>query len=97
MSKNRKENGHKASPIGVMRWICRKVFSSSAAPERSQPPLKRSAEETHRRRAVEFQSTMSMLNFYINRTGKQLPKSRLATLDRAKDESRKDFGRPRKR
>ncbi|MBO9195443.1 DUF3175 domain-containing protein [Rhizobium sp. 16-449-1b] len=34
-----------------------------------------------------------MLSFYINRAGKHLSKSRLATLDRAKDELRKDFGK----
>jgi hypothetical protein len=36
---------------------------------------------------------MSMLNFYINRAGKKLSKSRLATLDRAKNELHKDFGK----
>lgn len=36
---------------------------------------------------------MSMLNSYINRAGKQLSKSRLAKLNRAKDELRKDFGK----
>jgi hypothetical protein len=55
--------------------------------------LKHSAEESPRRKASPFRSAMSMLTFYINRAGKQLSKSRLATLDRAKDESRKDFGK----
>jgi hypothetical protein len=36
---------------------------------------------------------MSMLNFYINRAGEQLSKSRRTTLEKAKDELRKDFGR----
>ena len=36
---------------------------------------------------------MSMLNFYINRAGKNLPKSRKRTLKRAKDELREVFGR----
>jgi hypothetical protein len=40
---------------------------------------------------------MSMLTFYINRAGKQLSKPRLATLDRAKNELRKDFGKQPKR
>ncbi len=34
-----------------------------------------------------------MLTFYINRAGKNLPKSRLRTLKRAKDELRKAFAR----
>jgi hypothetical protein len=36
---------------------------------------------------------MSMLTFYINRAGKNLPARRRQTLDRAKDELRKAFGR----
>ena len=59
--------------------------------------LKASAEHSDRRKASPFQSAMSMLSFYINRAGKQLSKSRLATLDRAKDELRKDFGKEPKR
>ena len=34
-----------------------------------------------------------MLNFYINRAGKNLSKSRKRTLERAKDELREVFGR----
>lgn len=59
--------------------------------------LKHSAEESPRRKASPFQSAMSMLTFYINRAGKQLSQSRLATLNRAKDELRKDFGKQPKR
>jgi len=36
---------------------------------------------------------MSMLTFYINRARKNLPKSRLRILERAKGELRKAFGR----
>ena len=36
---------------------------------------------------------MSMLNFYINRAGKNLPRSRKRVLERAKDELRDVFGR----
>jgi hypothetical protein len=36
---------------------------------------------------------MSMLTFYINRAGRNLPKSRLRVLERAKHELRKAFGR----
>ena len=36
---------------------------------------------------------MSMLTFYINRAGKNLPAKRLRVLERAKDELRKAFGR----
>jgi len=36
---------------------------------------------------------MSMLTFYMNRAGRNLPQSRKAVLQRAKDELRKAFGR----
>ncbi len=55
--------------------------------------LKRSAEHSHRRKSSPYRSAMSMLTFYINRAGKNLPKRRLATLERAKAELRKAFGR----
>jgi plasmid stabilization system protein ParE len=68
------------------------VFKQRSA-KKIADSLKHSAEESPRRKASAFQSAMSMLTFYINRAGKQLSKSRLATLDRAKDELRKDFGK----
>jgi hypothetical protein len=55
--------------------------------------LKRSAERSGRRKATPYQSAMSMLTFYINRAGRNLPKARLAVLERAKGELRKVFGR----
>jgi hypothetical protein len=36
---------------------------------------------------------MSMLNLYINRAGRGLPRARRARLEAAKDELRKLFGR----
>jgi hypothetical protein len=36
---------------------------------------------------------MSMLNFYTNRAGKNLPASRKKILNRAKDELRELYGR----
>ena len=50
--------------------------------------LKRSAEASDRRKAEPFRSAMSMLTFYINRAGRNLPKGRLRILERAKDELR---------
>ncbi|MBS0250870.1 MAG: DUF3175 domain-containing protein [Proteobacteria bacterium] len=55
--------------------------------------LKRSAERSKRRKGTPFQSAMSMLTFYINRAGKNLSARRRQTLDRAKGELRKAFGR----
>ena len=55
--------------------------------------LKRSAEQSHRRKASPFRSAMSMLTFYINRAGKNLPESRKKVLEDAKDELRKAFAK----
>jgi hypothetical protein len=62
-------------------------------PKRIAASLKRSAERSKRRKADPFRSAMSMLTFYINRGGKNLPSSRKKTLMRAKDELRKQFGK----
>jgi len=55
--------------------------------------LKRSAQQSRRRKAEPFRSALSMLVFYINRAGKNLPASRRRTLERAKVELRRQFGR----
>jgi Protein of unknown function (DUF3175) len=47
----------------------------------------------NRRKGTPYQSAMSMLNFYINRAGKNLPESRKRVLERAKAELREIFGR----
>jgi hypothetical protein len=62
-------------------------------PARIAASLKRSAEQSHRRKAGPFQSAMSMLNFYINRAGRNLPADRKQVLEQAKNELRKAFGR----
>jgi hypothetical protein len=59
--------------------------------------LKRSAERSRRRKTDSFRSAMSMLNFYLNRAGKRLPKGRRARIEAAKDELRKLYGRPPRR
>jgi len=55
--------------------------------------LKRSAEHSHRRKGAPFQSAMSMLTFYINRAGKDLPAKQKKVLEKAKEELRAAFGR----
>jgi predicted RNA-binding protein with RPS1 domain len=69
-----------------------KVFRSTS-PRKIALSLKRSAERSKRRKAKPYQSAMSMLNFYINRAGKNLPRNRKRILQRAKDELRDLFGR----
>ncbi len=55
--------------------------------------LKRSAERSKRKKSSSYRSAMSMLTFYINRAGKNLPKKRLRVLERAKKELRAEYGR----
>ncbi len=69
---------------GVFTWSDPKRIASS---------LKQSALESQRRKADPYRSALSMLVFYINRAGKNLPASRRRTLDQAKKELRRLFGR----
>jgi Protein of unknown function (DUF3175) len=62
-------------------------------PKRIAASLKRSAELSKRRKAEPYRSALSMLIFYINRAGKNLPEERRKTLEQAKIELRKKFGR----
>jgi hypothetical protein len=57
--------------------------------------LKRSAEHSTRRKSDAYRSAMSMLTFYINRAGKNLPKTRRDKLEAAKDELRDLYGKKR--
>lgn len=59
--------------------------------------LQRSAECSNQRKAEPFRSAMSMLVFYINRAGAHLPAAQRERLERAKDELRTIYGRPRRR
>jgi uncharacterized protein DUF3175 len=62
-------------------------------PKRIAASLKRSAERSRRRKSDPYRSAMSMLTFYVNRAGRTLPVAQRKTLERAKDELRRQFGR----
>lgn len=62
-------------------------------PKRIAASLKRSAERSKRRKSEPYRSALSMLVFYINRAGHTLPAGRRRTLERAKTELRRQFGR----
>jgi Protein of unknown function (DUF3175) len=62
-------------------------------PKKIAASLKRSAENSTRRKSDPYRSAMSMLTFYINRAGKGLGASQKRVLERAKSELRKAFGR----
>ena len=69
-----------------------KVFEKETAEEIAKS-LKRSAESSDRRKSGAFRSAMSMLTFYINRAGRNLPDKRKHTLEAAKEKLRALFGR----
>jgi hypothetical protein len=109
MAKSRSKSSRKSRRSGReggknRRWSARvtqhsnaldlqpKIFRSTN-PRRIALSLKRSAEHSKRRKGTPYQSATSMLNFYINRAGKNLPKKQKRVLERAKDELRDVFGR----
>jgi hypothetical protein len=66
------------------------VFTSKD-PKKIAASLKRSAEHSHRRKSGPYHSAMSMLTFYVNRGGKDLPASQKKVLEKAKGELRRLF------
>jgi hypothetical protein len=68
------------------------VFTLSD-PRRIARSLKHSAEHSRRRKSSPYRSAMSMLTFYINRAGKNLPAEKRRTLDAAKHSLRRLFHR----
>lgn len=67
---------------GVFTWKNPKKIASS---------LKKSALNSTKRKGTPLQSAMSMLNFYINRAGKNIDYQQKEILEQAKEELRKLF------
>jgi hypothetical protein len=55
------------------------------SPEKIAKSLEHSAAKSKRKKGSAYQSAMSMLNFYINRAGKNLSASKKKVLTKAKD------------
>src|SRR5215472_7730449 len=102
---SRKTTAHKSTrKTAPKRWsqrvtresnaldLDRGVFNLTSA-KRIAASLKRSAERSKRRKAGAYRSALSMLTFYINRAGRNLPKSKRERLERAKVELKRQFGR----
>ena len=70
--------------MGVFTW---------SDPAKIAASLKYSAEASTRRKGTPYQSAMSMLNFYINRAGRNLSESQKHILEEAKNELRTLFNR----
>lgn len=62
-------------------------------PKEIAKSLKRSVMASDRTKGTKFQSAMSMLNFYINRAGKNLSAADKLRLEKAKIELRRVFGK----
>ncbi len=73
----------------------KEVFKSKD-PQKIASSLKHSAEESDRKKASGFQSAMSMLNFYINRAGKNLTRKEKEPLEKAKNKLRTLYNKPTK-
>lgn len=93
------------APRAGKKWSAKVMRSSDAmdlkpgvfklrSPGAVARSLKASAEASHRRKSTPFRSAMSMLNFEINRGGRNLSANQKNVLNRAKVELRKLYGRP---
>jgi len=100
MAVKAKQTKRKSRP--VRKWSKKVTETSNALdlrrnvfkltdPKKIAQSLKRSATRSLRKKGTSYQSAMSMLNFYINRGGKNLSKRQKAVLERAKNELRKLF------
>lgn len=72
------------------------IFESNDSREIARS-LKKSAEQSARKKGGPFRSAMSMLTFYINRAGKNLESSQKEVLEDAKDELRIAFDKEPKK
>jgi hypothetical protein len=70
----------------------RGVFKLTSA-KKIAASLKRSAARSSRKKSGAYRSALSMLTFYINRAGKNLPKTERIRLERAKGELKHQFGK----
>jgi Protein of unknown function (DUF3175) len=93
-----------ARKTGPKRWSQRVTRESNALDQKRgvfklasakkiAASLKRSAEHSARRKTGAYRSALSMLTFYINRAGKNLPKTERERLERAKAELKRQFGK----
>jgi hypothetical protein len=103
-TKSSRRRSSRRSARGGRRWSARVTRESDALdldrgvftgrdPKKIAASLKRSAQRSHRRKSDPYRSALSMLTFYINRAGKNLPMSQRKVLQRAKGELRRQFGR----
>lgn len=93
MAQTRKRWSYKVTKTSNPLDLEKDVFTWSD-PHRIAESLKNSALKSDRRKAAPYQSAMSMLNFYINRAGKNLSSDQRQVLEQAKTQLSRIFGRP---
>jgi hypothetical protein len=88
-SARKKSSGGRKWSAGVTKHSnaldLEKGVFTSGSPEKIASSLERSAKKSRRKKGSSYQSAMSMLNFYINRAGKNLPAKKKEVLTKAKD------------
>jgi len=88
-SAKKKSSGGRKWSAGVTKHSnaldLEKGVFTSGSPEKIADSLERSAQKSKRKKGSAYQSAMSMLNFYINRAGKNLPAKKKKVLTKAKD------------
>ena len=78
------QDRHNAIPPGVFK---------SGNPDEIAAALQKGAEDPSRGSDDPFRSAMSMLDFYINRAGRNLSANERSALEKAKTELRRRFGK----
>jgi hypothetical protein len=103
-SPSQRRPGKRTNGASSRRWSAHVMATSNALdlepgifksndPRAIAQSLKRSAEQSTRRKSEPLRSAMSMLNFFVNRAGRNLSRRQRGVLERAKDELRALFGR----
>lgn len=92
MKKNRKRWSAQVTEHSDALDLERSVFTWKD-PRRIADSLKKSAQQSRRRKTTPYASAMSMLNFYINRAGKNIDSGQKKVLQEAKEELRQVFHR----
>jgi uncharacterized protein DUF3175 len=95
---------HRRRSTKTRRWSARVTKHSNALdlptgifskedPAAIARGLKRSAEQSHRRKSSPFRSALSMLTFYINRAGRNMSARRRRVLEQAKGRLREMYAK----
>jgi hypothetical protein len=102
--KIKKRKPRRTASHGARKWSAHVTQTSHAMdleqgifakndPKKIAASLKRSAEASTHRKTNPYRSALSMLTFFINRAGRNLPAKKKTVLERTKAELKRQFGR----